>query len=697
MFRNGQATFEGGALESASIDRLEFRDAISELFELTVELYDKDPTIDPFGVVGKGGAVSFSAEPFVKRIAGIVRTMQELSSEPTGVSSYEVSIVPELWLTTRRRDNRIFRDATAIDIINRVAAGNGIAQPVLRTSATLAKRDYCVQYDETDYEFIMRLLAEEGIASIFDHSNESKWTLVDATPAQTSALRDEAIPIRPQTDQHIFEPYLSSVIIRSNVETSSVTVRDWDYTHPTLLLATDSGPPKGRLFDRETSLRDYRYAVGQFTALDAGKKLAAGRLEEARALRRVVDCTPHFLAPAGTCFTIANHPRDDVNVSVLVVSSTMIVQDEEASTYRAECIERTVPYRPPQRSKPRIYGTQTALVVTDDESEEIAVDSLGRVKVFFRWDERDNLNGDVTRYVRVSQGWASAGFGFTMLPRRGDEVIVAFLDGDPDEPIIVGRVHNATYPPPLNLPAEKTRSIWRSRSSPAPANGDAGFNEIMMEDQAGSELLAMHAQKDYTRSTNNSENITVGGSQATNVVGPESHSAHDVTITAVNDFIKATAETNVSIQAKTEDLTATAFKNVSIAATTGDMNVSALKNTGVSGGSTAIITSPVAILHGSALAAVQSEALATVSAPTVTVTGGTTTTVTAGANGTLSAPVLVIQGATSIAMSGGKISIQSDGPIDVDAGGAVNVNAGGTVTVNAGGNVIVKGGTVKLN
>jgi type VI secretion system secreted protein VgrG len=696
MFRNGQATFEGGALENASIDRLEFRDAISELFELTLELYDKDPTIDPFGVVGKVGAVSFSAEPFVKRITGIVRTMQELSAEPTGVSSYEVSIVPELWLTTRRRDNRIFRDATAIDVVNRVAASNGIAQPVLRTSVTPPKRDYCVQYDETDYEFVMRLLAEEGIASIFDHSKESKWTLVDATPTQTTALRDEAIPIRPQTDQHIFEPYLSGVVIRSNVTTSSVTLRDWDYTHPTLLLASDSGAPKDRLYDREANLRDYRYAVGQFTALDAGRNLAARRLGEARTLRRVVDCIPHFLAPAGTYFTIANHPRDDVNVPVLVVSSTMIVQDEEAYTYRAECIERAVPYRPALRPKPRIYGTQTALVVTDDESEEIAVDALGRVKVLFRWDERDNMNGDVTRYVRVSQGWASAGFGFTMLPRRGDEVVVAFLDGDPDEPIIVGRVHNATYPPPLNLPAEKTRSIWRSRTSPAPANGVAGFNEIMMEDQAGSELLEMHAQKDYKRHSNNDETISVGGSQSTSVVGPESHSAHDVTITAVNDFIKATAKTNMTVEAQTEDISAKAYRNVNIAAATGDLSTSALKNAGMSGGSTAVIKSPIAILHGSALAAVKSEALSTVSAPTVTVTGGVTTTVTAGANGTLSAPVLVITGATSVAISGAVINVQSDGPVNVDAGGAVNVNAGGTVAVN-GGDVVVKGGTIKLN
>lgn len=699
MFRNGHLKLAGDVFGNAAIKRFELRDTLSEMFELTVQLYDADANVDAFAVVGKAVTATMNAEPFITRVCGIVRTLRQLSSVPIGegVFLYEVSIVPELWLTTRRRDNRIFRDATALDIINQVVSAQGLDAPVLRVNAPPPQRDYCVQYDETNYDFIMRLLAEEGITSFFDHGSDSKWTLTDDTTSGTSQLCGQDIPLRAASST-TRGPHVTEVAIRSSVETSAVTLRDWDYTHPNLMLASNADPPAGPLFDGESDLRSYHYAVGQFVSVSDGTKLATRQLQGARALRRVLDCTPSFLAPAATYFTIADHPRSDVNVPVLVVRSTMIVDGKDEATYEIECIERTVPFRPPLRPKPRIYGTQTALVVTDGESEDISVDSLGRVKVLFRWDERDDLNGDVTRWVRVSQGWASSGFGFTMLPRRGDEVIVAYLDGDPDEPIIVGRVHNATYVPPLTLPDEKTRSIWRSRSSPAPATGAAGFNEIMMEDKSGAELLEMHAERDYNRRTNRNEAISVGGSQSTSVVGSESHTAHDVSITAGTDFIHATAKTEVTIEAQTKDITATAQQNVTITATLGDLVAHALKNTGLSGGATMAIKSPVSSLHGDALVAIDSGALVTISAPTITVTGSAVVNV--------SAPTIVVAGSSEVDIkSDGPVNVKAAGDISVNAGGNVSVNAGGDATVkaggdvsvNAGGTVNVKGGTIKLN
>ncbi len=175
------------------------------------------------------------------------------------------------------------------------------------------------------------------------------------------------------------------------------------------------------------------------------------------------------------------------------------------------------PFRPPRRAKPRVHGTQTAFVV-GGYGKEIDVDPLGRVDVEFRWDRRDRKIGGLSRRVRVSQGWAGPGSGFVMLPRVGDEVIVSYLDGDPDEPIVIGRVHNAVIATPLTLPKEQTQSVWRSRSSP----GGAGFNQILMEDAAGAERLDLRAERDFRTDTGRNSATTVGVDQSTKIGGHSS-------------------------------------------------------------------------------------------------------------------------------------------------------------------------------
>jgi type VI secretion system secreted protein VgrG len=184
-------------------------------------------------------------------------------------------------------------------------------------------------------------------------------------------------------------------------------------------------------------------------------------------------------------------------------------------------------FRPARRSKALIHGTQTAIVV-GAAGEEIDVDRYGRVEVEFRWDRRDQHSGGSSRRVRVAQGWAGAGFGFVMLPRVNEEVVVAYLEGDPDQPIIVGRVHNAFVTSPLSLPAEKTVSVWKSRSSP----GGAGYNQILMDDLANAERLWLHAQRDFRSETGRNADTTVGvnqtlkvgGNQATTVAGGQNAS-----------------------------------------------------------------------------------------------------------------------------------------------------------------------------
>jgi type VI secretion system secreted protein VgrG len=214
-----------------------------------------------------------------------------------------------------------------------------------------------------------------------------------------------------------------------------------------------------------------------------------------------------------------------------VRSCHTIVVFGQTARHVLECMERDSAFRAARLPKPRIHGTQTAMVV-GAAGEEIDVDSFGRVQVEFRWDRRDLHTGSLSRRVRVAQGWAGAGYGFVMLPRVNEEVVIAYEDGDPDHPLVVGRVHNGAVKTPLNLPEQKTRSTWRSRSSP----GGAGFNEIMMEDAAGSEMLSFHGHRDSGFFTGRNASTFVGQSQSVSVGAGQSLNVGGDQLTKVAGF-----------------------------------------------------------------------------------------------------------------------------------------------------------------
>lgn len=693
---NAVLHFDEKPFASFDVTRVDLTDALGELFELNVELKGRDATVDFSAVAGKPVRLAHDDEPFVREVQGIVRRVRQPSAVPVGVSAYELTIVPPHWLLTRKRDNRIFRDASVPEIVAKVLAGYGgrIPPPVERLTRNAdgtsihAARDYTTQYGETDYDFAMRLLAEEGITSFFDHDNGSAWTLIDDTANASTALTTDPVPFRPKASPRL-ATVITRVTITSDIETSGVRVRDWDYLKPSLVLQSDSGKPAGALFQNEAELRDHVVAIGPVKDDAAGKKRANRLLEEARAMQRVVTITPTFLAYPGQKFAIKDHPRDDVNVDYLVVRSAH-TDAGGGRTTSLDCIARTTPYRPAQRPKPRIHGTQTARVVTDGEQEEISVDALGRVKLLFHWDERDGTTGDVTRFVRVSQAWAGAGFGFTMLPRRGDEVVVAYLDGDPDEPIVVGRVHNATHMPPIELPKHKTQSSWKSRSTP----GGPGFNEIMMEDQKGAELLRMRAERNAEHHTNHDSHTTVGHDQTVHVTAAQSTSAGSISQSS-GSFVHVSAKTNITetagnciaLDAEHDlharagasvidlrgDAGAIAMTSTTLTTSSSETIVSDAKTTLVSkaGALVSIYGGNTARLHGKGFVVVESEAHADVKAPTIEVVGDT----------------VHVRGAAKITLDGGDIAI---------TGGKVSIS-GSDVSVKGDNAVTIDGAIIKLN
>jgi type VI secretion system secreted protein VgrG len=534
------------------IQRYELREAISTLFELTLEVLSSDPAVDVASIVGQPIVVDFGDEPFLKEIQGIVRRAVQRTSVPTGDSKYEWTVVPALWLTTRRRDHRIFQKMSVPAIVAAVLAdpayGRRVPPPanriVNKTGKPLPVHEYCVQYGETDHDFISRLLAEEGIASFFDHTSGSAWTLTDDTAATTQDITTGSIPfsdpahLNPILASTPGAPHVSVVEIASSVETSAVTLRDYDYEKPASLLQAMSQIAPEDALSNEANLEDYAYELGWFRPETEGADQVIPRIEALRSRARIMTCQASFALPPGTSMTLTDHPRADANIPLLVRSCHSIVVFGQTARHVLECMDRGSAFRPARLPKPRIHGTQTAMVV-GAAGEEIDVDSFGRVQVEFRWDRRDLHTGSLSRRVRVAQGWAGAGYGFVMLPRVNEEVVIAYEEGDPDHPLVVGRVHNGAVKTPLNLPEQKTRSTWRSRSSP----GGAGFNEITMEDAAGSEKLSFHGHRDSQFFTGRNSDTVVGQAQSLSVGAGQSVKIGGDQRTAITGNLEVSAAT----------------------------------------------------------------------------------------------------------------------------------------------------------
>jgi type VI secretion system secreted protein VgrG len=673
-----------------AVTRFELREAMSELFELTVELLLPEPALDMKSVVGQLVRVALTDEPFQREIEGIVRRARQLSSEPTGTSRYEIIVVPPLWLTTRRKDHRIFQDLSVIDIVGKVLEGyDGRIDVAKNLCGDHPPREYTVQYGETDHDFLFRILAEEGITSFFDHDQQltsqpaqsqspgSRWTLLDDTTAMSLEL-DGAIPFVPATGQNFTRPHVLALVMTSDIETSTVALRDYDWEKPSFVLKSEI-ETTDPLFAREGKLEAYGYEVGLFATDGTGTQRTTEILQSERALRRTFACETSFALAPGTRMGISGHPSDEVNGDALVIRSRVSAHVEPGGGARMshvlECIPASTFYRPRRRPKARIYGTQTAFVVGKQLSkDEIDVDKFGRVKVHFTWDRRDtSFEGKPTRFIRVSHGWAGQGYGFVMLPRVGDEVIIAYLEGDPDEPIIVGRVHNTVYTTPLNLAdaSEHTVSMWKSKSSPAdPGSSEDRFNLVRMQDKSGAEMLELRAQRDFKHETLHDSNAKVGNNQSVSVTGSQSTSAGSISMSSGS---------TVSISASTS-ISETAGSTMTLHAASGLTETS---------------DSTVAIAAGSTLG-MSSGAAMSIGA------GGhmdlTAPSITSSAEGTS-----VTQGGIVVVISKGKVTVHGGGDVEVSSGSKVTVSApvvtvtAPTVNVNGSGTVNITGGSVNLN
>jgi type VI secretion system secreted protein VgrG len=629
----------------------EMSEALHELSELKLVLLLSDPELRLADVVGHRALVQFANEPLQPHFDGIVRRVRQLSAEPTGVSRYELVVVPTLWLTTRRTDHRIFQNLSVPDIIDAALLDyRGRIEPAQRQLVGVhARREYCAEYGETDCDFIHRVLADAGITSCFfpapqGVSPATVWTILDDTTLGKDLVA--RLEFLPPSNLIVDNPHVLAVFVTTDVETSLVTARDYDFEKPEFILERTAVASE-KMFENEGETEAYVYEVGKFANEAQGDARARQLLEERRCQRRVLQCHTNVAIAPGSRFLLSGHPRADINGELVVVRSRTIVNRAPGSkatqSHVLDCIPASQPFRPGRRPKPRIHGTQTAFVVTNQAGvDEIDVDDLGRVKLEFRWDRRDLHEGAPTRRVRVSQAWAGAGYGLVTIPRSGDEVVVAYLDGDPDEPIVIGRVHNGFNQTPLKLPEQQTQSVWRSRSSPF---GD-GFNQILMEDKAGAERLDFRAQRDSNTEVVHDQGTTVGNNQTMKITGAQSFSAGSHSTSA------GTISFHAGTTLMSESGTSTDF---------------------VAGGPFRV-GSPFIQLIGQFIVQLLAGSVIELKAnSTVKIHGATSVDVTSDSGVNVTAPRVRVAGATNVDVQGGSVDVNATGDVHV-RGGTVNLN-----------------------
>jgi type VI secretion system secreted protein VgrG len=652
--------------DSLSVRRFAAHEAMSSLFSVSVWARSTHDDLDLEAFVGKEAALRivsgmrFALAP-ERSFTGVVSHMELLQAEATGLSTYYLRIVPRLWLATQRRNHRVFQHKSVPDVVEALLHEWHIEHEWRVHRPSYPKLDMRLQYGESDFDFISRLLEEAGISYSFtvdaDQPKRGSLLVLHDAPQAAEPRAGGPLTHAENPNQSAEQEFVSHVRLAQQVRPGRVTLRDHDFRqHHTFKLLGKSPAGKGV----EDLLEHYAFAPGSFlveveekgieelghlaeTALDhavdkglhlpgadhgIGKKVAgavekkvhgivddkvshfvdkgahlvgekvghaiggtaghvvgevagkvAGKiaggvagsiahglagvlgrlvgddkgkarhsekagseratklLESARANRRSVTFETNAidLVP-GTVFSMGGHGRTDLGQDKKLLVTELSLEGapgEEWST-SAQAVFAEHPHRPPMKTpKPSLQGLQSAVVV-GPPGEEIHTDEFGRVRVQFHWDREGTFSDASSCWMRVSQGWAGGGYGMIAVPRVGHEVLVAFLEGDPDNPIVVGRVYNATSRVPWDLPAHRTRSGWRTDSSP----GSGGFNEIMFEDAKGHELVRVQAEKDLEKVVKHNEGISVGVDRRSSIGAvDESHVGvrHNVTMKHAGD------------------------------------------------------------------------------------------------------------------------------------------------------------------
>jgi type VI secretion system secreted protein VgrG len=565
---------------------------------------------------------------------------------------YELTIRPDFWFLSRNRNCRIFQNMSAADIVSQLLQERGITRFKLKLEHGFPpKRRFCVQYMESDFAFISRLLEHEGMHYFFRHDqNGHEMIIADSNSAHDQIPGHETIPYYPpnstiERERSNFDDWAA---VHGVAAPASLKATDFFHEHPQPMKKSGRTDSAYTGDDAEMQLHPAGYEEASY-----GEKLAGYRLEAERAMRAYATSSGNTLGLTPGCtFTLRNHPHQPQNREHLVVETRIHLEADDYSAgvgltggqpERVDVV--TIPsdrvFRPLLSTpRPRIPGTQTAIVV-GKSGEEIETQDLGAVKVSFHWDTYSKNDETSSCWVRVGQAWAGGGWGALFTPRIGMEVMVEFIDGDPDRPIITGCVYNGDNAPPYGLPGAKTRSTIKSNSS----KGGGGFNELRFEDKKGMEEIYIHAQKDQnveilhdlSTTVGNMESRKVAVNRTTNIGANETKTvgasesetigaSKTKTIGASETMTVGVAQTETIGAARTtsigamDSLTVGAAQTVSVGLGQ-TINVGGVQSTSVGGAAAITVGGALAISAGGAITMTAGGAIM-ITAPVVTVMGG---------------------------------------------------------------------------
>ncbi|GLT17063.1 type VI secretion protein VgrG [Vibrio zhanjiangensis] len=543
MANDIEFSFEvSGFLGAFKVESFQVTEGLSAPFEMSLTVLSENDDISFEALSRKTGVLSVYGQGLAaaRHFNGSV---SELSYLGTGrrYSRYQITLVPQLWFLTQRQDCRIFQNKTAPDIIRHVFDDAGMSDYRFELAGQYQEKDYVLQYRENDHHFVQRLLAEHGMWFYFEHSDSAHTMVIvdsnDAIPELVSTPLNASYlgPMLFHSQgggvsdkEHIFD--LEQV---HRALTGYVSYSDYNYLTPSI--------PQGQDAEDKVNwdLQRYDYP-GRYTSPDFGGQRSKEWMSEYKVDSHQIHASSNIMRLAsGLSFEISEHPRSSVNRDYLMLSvmhsgDNPRVHEEEGADapthYQNQfvCLPRDVTYRAPKMASPVVDGPQTAVVV-GPAGEEIYTDELGRIKVQFHWDRYGQSDEHSSCWLRVSQSMAAPNWGAVYLPRIGHEVVVTFLEGDPDRPLVTGAVYNGLHTPPYELPEHKTRTVFRTQSHKAD-----GYNEMHFEDDNDQEMVHFRAQKDMKtkvlnnryRDIGNDEELKVGRNQENNVHGDRKETIH---------------------------------------------------------------------------------------------------------------------------------------------------------------------------
>jgi type VI secretion system secreted protein VgrG len=733
--RQGNISVTVASGDGLDVRRFTIHERMSSIFVASIVAVSENPDVDFDAVVGQPARFSIQTGGYDRTWTGLCNRLQQTGVEDTGVSTYELSIVPTLWLTTQRRNHRMFQQQSELDIVLALLAEWGV-EPETKLGATYKKRKYRVQYGESDFAFMSRMLEDAGISYYFQQQGGATVLVLSDAP-QANELRAPPIAFRERPSTADLE-HVTAVRTGQQIRPGRYTLQDHDYRRPAdykLVASAVSSGGGGAL----QQLESYHYTPGAFLfgtdkgedtphADDRGKArtdeaeaqvLAQKRLDAKRGDARVCtfDTSALDLAP-GVVMSMLDHPRADLGDGkrLLVVESTMRGEVGKTISHACEVRSASLAFRPELATpRPRAIGVESATVV-GPAGEEIHVDEFGRVRVQFHWDREGAMDEKSSCWIHTSQAWGGAGYGGSNLPRVGQEVLVDFLGGDPDRPIITGRVYTNLQKTPYKLPDNKTQSGLKSNST----GGSGGYNELMFEDSGGQELVRMQAEKDHhtlvkndqqhavgrdrSRTVGRNEDVTIGKNRTKNVAQNEQHvigqnhsvavgvnrstqvgsidstivgDTHVVQISPPGEDGPQCGVTSVTMSDKTIDLTTGVGASISMAGDAIAMNATTIAMSATTialSATTVTIDATTIILHATSLLGAISDAAAVV--------GGTGSLICGSPGST------TLFGGNTISVGGDVCTITGTSSVTVSSPALVSIT---------GATVEVKGGPIKLN